>query len=1352
MFEDLISKNKFLKNPKIQSVNNIDIKGVVLSNNNENNLEIVLCSAITKPNTSNLRSIWKNRKGGTASPLLVICNYLESVSICGPLGDEPTVYEEINTNIAKKICEESICKTDDALALRSLKDLLSTLNQNNSGIKNEGLFANHILENLHINRSDWSVYSEKAKKIVGKKNNDLLSSLGYEYFENDNLTYFLKAEGKKRALGVLLKPDEIVDIQNKRFGNISPITYAFNVADNENLPFVIICSESSIRLYPTNINLGVGRKGRTETYIHCETNILSNNDLGKLIYIFSADAIKKNGLFYELIDESKRFANDLAQRLREGIYLNVIPLLAKGILENYSKKEKNVHILEEVYSLSMLLLFRLLFIAYAEDKDLLPYKTNDLYKKRSLKSICLEIKSIIENKDDKKISNNTFYYWDSIKHIFNAINSGNKSWGVPIYNGGLFSHDKNLSPLSSRLDSLKISDQYLFSSLSFLFLSENDGIIGPNDFRSLGVREFGTIYEGLLESELGFNSDEENKEFDNSKIYLRNKSGERKSTGTFYTKSFVVDYLLEESLNNVILEHLNKISKMNDEDAGDNFFDFKIADIAMGSGHFLVAAIDFIEIKFSNYLSSRKIPKINKDIEELRIAAKNNLKEFSTQIEIEDSQILRRIIARRCIYGVDENQLAVDLARLSIWIHTFVPGLPLSFLDHNLVCGNSLIGIGNLDEIRDKFIQDEEQINMPLLFSDPTDLLLKAINPLKKLSNLSDTTINDIKKAELASKEAKEAIKPINALCDIVTASRIKKDQIEVEIDRLNKDLDTLFGSKLYNKYLDIINLIQPFHFPIAFPEVFLREKKGFDLIVGNPPWEEAIVEEDSFWSIYFPGLHSMKVQEKKNEILKLKEQHADIEKIFLEKKEKNKLIRLALLSGSFAGMGTGDPDLYKGFCWRFISLTGNNGHISVVLPRTVFNSLGSTEFRKKLLDVSDEIKLLFLLNKNQWVFDDIHPQFTISLLNLRKNNNEKKKSELKITKIITNKEEFNNLSKKDFKKFNFNEIQDWNPILSIPVVQTTNSLDVFQKMSSFPNLSNKENSWNLKFYSELHATNDKKLINTSNNFNIKLHRELDATNDKKLINTKDNLNKNNKYWPVYKGNSFNLWEPDTGIYYGFAKADIMTNFLYKRRLNSYKNIKSPFNQFDEKEIKDKNTLPCLNYRIAFRNVSRRTDTRTFICSIIPKKTFLANHAPYIIFQNENYEDLLYLLGILSSIPFDWYSRIWIEINLNFFIVENLPVPRLDKESLIYKQIVETALDLVCQSDHFIDLGLKFKKKIKRLEDKKINELLSKIDALALHAYNLSLAEVDTIYKTFHPTWDYNERLNMVKKFYKEII
>lgn len=203
-------------------------------------------------------------------------------------------------------------------------------------------------------------------------------------------------------------------------------------------------------------------------------------------------------------------------------------------------------------------------------------------------------------------------------------------------------------------------------------------------------------------------------------VYLHNKSGERKATGSYFTKPFGVEHLLDQALEPALTQHLDRIQTL--VDAGDDaaaakaFFDFRCADIAMGSGHFLVAAVDRIEARLSAFLALHPIPTVTADLDALRTAALNALGELADGVEIEMTALLRRQVGRRCIYGVDRNVIAVELARLAIWIHTFVPGLPLSFLDHNLVTGNSLIGIASIDDALRVLAGDDD--DAPTLYRD----------------------------------------------------------------------------------------------------------------------------------------------------------------------------------------------------------------------------------------------------------------------------------------------------------------------------------------------------------------------------------------------------------------------------------------------------------------------------------------------------------------------------------------------------------------------------------------------------------------------------------------------------------
>jgi hypothetical protein len=205
---------------------------------------------------------------------------------------------------------------------------------------------------------------------------------------------------------------------------------------------------------------------------------------------------------------------------------------------------------------------------------------------------------------------------------------------------------------------------------------------------------------------------------------------------------------------------------MDDRKAGEAFFDFRIADIAMGSAHFLVAAVDRIERRLSSYLARRQLPDVVNELQRLKASACEALGLPPDVAEVEDTQLLRRQIARRCIYGVDIKPVAVQLARLSLWIHTFVPGLPLSFLDHSIVQGNSLVGIATFNEIADLL-----DLSSGGLFAGAAQTLIgSAEAAVRKLAKLSDANGAEIRRARDAFEEEKKAVAPTARMFDILTS------------------------------------------------------------------------------------------------------------------------------------------------------------------------------------------------------------------------------------------------------------------------------------------------------------------------------------------------------------------------------------------------------------------------------------------------------------------------------------------------------------------------------------------------------------------------------------------------------
>ncbi len=1226
-------------------------------------------------------------------------------------------------------------------ALRALRDSLGALEcEGLPGLRNEGFLATHELVSGVPTRRDWKEAGTKARGALGKTGHELLRSLGFAEEPLDKVTSILRCGEHKSAVAVLLRDDESPEAGTQRLpGGLSPVSYALARADEENLDWVVLLHGRKIRLYPVRMGGGVGRRGRTETFLECHTGLLPDDHAAYLWLLFSAAALTKGGSVASILEDSRDYSGNLAARLRERIYDEVIPRLAEGLAEARGLKNPSAHDLAETYQMAMRVLFRILFIAYGEDKDLLPYRFNGLYQKRSLKAKARELANISPGQFDDSES-----WWTEVRALFKAVDKGNREWGVPAYNGGLFSSDMKDSPLGAALAKVSLPNRVFGPALqNLLLVPTTEGVLGPVDFRSLGVREFGTIYEGLLESELsvaatdltvetrGKNKDAyrpckkgESPVVAKGKIYLHNSSGARKSTGSYYTKHFAVEHLLDQALEPALEDHFVRLDALDELEAAEAFFDFRVADIAMGSGHFLVAAIDRIEARFSRYLAKRHLPEVKRELDRLRDAAREALGSTADSYpEFEDTALLRRLIARRCIYGVDINGVAVQLARLAVWIHTFVPGLPLSLLDRNLVHGNSLVGVGRLTEIEEKY-QEE---GWGLLQMRAQDFVGNARGALARLGRLADADPAEVRAARKAWAEADAAIAPARALCDILAAARIEGTTMPLDPTQMMSGQIQLVDGKLHRHALSILAGMRPLHFPVAFPEVFLRERAGFDVILGNPPWEKAHVEEHEFWARYVPGLRGLSQRKREQLYAKLRIERPDLLEILRTEVMKTGAVREALLRGPFPGMGSGHPDLYKAFCWRFWFLvTKAGGRIGVVVPRSVLAAKGSEEFRRILFKEARAVKATLLLNNRSWFFDDVHPQYTVGLLAVERQSPRKSDS------TVTMDGPYNSMAAYDARpahggaSFAGEEVLSWNDSASLPLLPSSESIEVFTQLRKAPRLDlDQEGEWRVRPLAEVHATNDKPL------FDLKSKERPKG------------------FWPVYKGASFDLWQPDTGEYYAWADPKVVTPVLQDKRLRGHHSVNSVFRACRGAWCEDPQTLPCRFPRIAFRDVTRATDSRTVRCALVPPEVFLNHTAPYLVFPDVAADHEAYLLGVMSSLPLDWYARRFVETHLTFFVLNPFPIPRPVRDDPLRRRVIELAGRLACPDERFAGWAAEVGLPYGPLDADQKQDMIYELDAVVAHLYGLNQKQLRHIFETFHEGWDYHSRLEATLQHYR---
>ena len=1316
-------------------------------------LEVVIVDATARPKAPQVRNVWRTRHGGRAAPVLLVVLHGDKAALCGPSGDEPPLYENVGTGQAERICKQALSQVDRHAAIRYLRDALPSVHARLPGVRNEGFLATHELAVGARKLAAWPAAEKMSKPLLAKRSEDLLKSLGFHIEKCDQVTSILRTaeHGQRVAVAVLLKQSESPELQAERFGGLSPVTYALAVANRENLPYMLLQQGARLRLYPVKLGVGVGRRGPSDTYIELHTDLLQDQDSAYLWLLFSAAALADEGSLDQLLAESKRFAGELAEKLRNRIYDEVIPRLAQGLAVARGIKKPKVKDLRETYEMAMITLFRLLFIAYAEDKNLLPYEWNGLYRNRSLKQKATDLLDLyhqgVQFDDGHSL-------WDEVLALFHAVRDGHREWGIPKYNGGLFSDDPKISKAGELLEKVALPNTVMGHALHHLLLVGTPEGLGPVDFRSLGVREFGTVYEGLLESELAVAETDlttdtngfyrparegEEVQVTRSHVYLHNRSGARKASGTYFTKPFAVDHLLDNALEPALEDHCRRLDVMDEDAAATALFDFRIADIAMGSGHFLVAAVDRIERKLSTYLSRRNLPGVYRELHALRISAEKVLEglKLEDQIEIEDAQLLRRLIARRCIYGVDINEIAVQLSRLSIWIHTFVPGLPLSVLDHNLVPGNALVGIGTIQEIIDKAKEED----FPLLRLDAKNLVGEAVEPLNRLARIADTTLEDIERARKAIAEAKERIRPAEALFDIVTACRLRQERLPVDLSEWDQRKRKIVGSPEHKQAEKELEDLEPFHFPIAFPEVFLRKRSGFDVILGNPPWEEVTVEEHAFWARHEPGLRGLNQRQQERLKESLREARSDLVSLYEEEAEWANEMRNALVTGPYPGMGTGDPDLYKAFCWRFWQLAAaDGGRIGVVLPRSAWNAKGTSEFRQHIFKTARTTDIAVLVNNRQWVFHEVHPQYSIGLVAI-----DRTRADVPVVRLrgpFASLVRFEADIARPPAVFPASEVMNWTDTASLPLLPSEESLEVFGRLRSAPRLDKDDpQSWRTR-----------------------PHRELDATNDKHFMDVKSE-SKPRGFWPVFKGESFDLWDPDTGRYYAWADPKDVVEELQRKRLSGRTKSNSVYFEFQHDRLeswwRDTKTLPCYRARIAFRDITRATDSRTMRAALLPPRTFITNKGPYFLWVRGDECSEAYLLGVLSSLSLDWYARRFVETGMNFFVLNPFPIPRPAPDDPLAKRTIQIAGRLAAIDDRFAEWAEAVAVECGPLESTKKFDLICELDAVVALLYGLEEQHLKHIFETFHEPWksgatadhptlgNYDDRLKQTLKHYK---
>jgi hypothetical protein len=550
-----------------------------------------------------------------------------------------------------------------------------------------------------------------------------------------------------------------------------------------------------------------------------------------------------------------------------------------------------------------------LFVLYAEDRYLLPVNEQP-YKGYSLRyAVRLPVEEILDQ--GLRPSETASRFYASAKYLFRAIDEGDEALRLPPYNGRLF--EARRAPI---LERTSLPDGVFADIVNRLSRLDIGLFKRRINYRDLSVRQLGSIYERLLEYDAVLEDGE---------IKVRLQPFARKDSGSYYTPDELVRLIIEKTVGPLVDERwqafvvrieelrgqkrpkVERLDSLAEVDPAMAMLDLKVCDPAMGSGHFLVALVDYLADQILEALarcspavdwadkSAPYVSPLIRRLENLRTHIRDRATSKRWRIpeeQLDDRHLIRRIILKRVVYGVDMNPMAVELAKVSLWLHTFTVGAPLSFLDHHLRCGNSLFG----ERVRQVIRELSKQFT--LLINPLVKQAQNAEAGLRRIAEIADADLAEVKESKETFEEAEQETAALRALLDVRQGLRWLGVH-NFETPRLHPSMLALFDGSLGDpRNLLTSNLLrsqadeaqpsikitrprgrnrepQPItqdelrlnaaralarareradeqvflHWEVAFPDVWTNWESsephgGFDAIIGNPPWDRLKMQE----------------------------------------------------------------------------------------------------------------------------------------------------------------------------------------------------------------------------------------------------------------------------------------------------------------------------------------------------------------------------------------------------------------------------------------------------------------------------------------------------------------------------
>ena len=960
---------------------------------------------------------------------------------------------------------------------------------------------------------------------------------------------------------------------------------------------------------------------------------------------------------------------------------------------------------------ALILLYRLLFVLYAEDRNLLPDETG------AYANFCLtRVRLDVARQKELGIAypKGVATIWPRLNTIFKAIADGNDDLGIPPYNGGLF--DAGAAAILKRAE----LEDVTMAKIIFALSHEKDDAGGhPRyiNYRDLSVQQLGSVYERLLEYKLTAKG---------AGIEVGLSPFGRKSSGSYYTPDELVRLIIERTVGPLVVEveatfHAKaktgkaSLSDLAALDPAEAILRLKICDPAMGSGHFLVTLVDWLTDRVLEAMAAAElaaegyVSPVLARIEVIRERILTQAEEHKWPIvasHLDTKAVVRRMVLKRCVYGVDLNPMAVELAKVSLWLHSFTVGAPLSFLDHHLICGNSLFG----ERVRPVM---DWAFGGNLLINDMVQKARGAARGMEKVEELTDADVAEAKSSQSLYGDVQAVTRDLRAFMDLVQGlrwadgdrlraraiRRLQQGDFGNPLELLNGKIAPPELSSEQRKLLAaartglstgdraklrdgeerevlpaILDQVRAaiarerfLHWEVAFPGVWSdwesnEPKGGFDAVIGNPPWDQMMVYDVEWFAERKLEIALItRGADRQREIAKLLKANDPLALDFREALARmDGSVRVAREGGAYPLLSAGRMNLYSLFVERALALVKPTGIVGLLTPSGIASDKSASEFFKSISTTGRLGCLLDFENRGVF-FEDVHNSFKFCVLVIA--GNSRKFSEtlcaffLQSVETLTDPERAFTLAPSDFAKVNPN----------------TGTAPIFR--------TRKDAQITTQAYDRLPVLTDRSGATPESIFPIRSSQMLNMTTDSNLFVTKVELA--SAAYPVGAGR----WRRGAEEFVPLYEGKMVQGFDHRAASITVNpaNLNRPAQPeaATDAQHADPAWLPDPQYMISatafewpqgvntvlsFKDITASTNVRTMIAALLPFCG--AGHTLPLILPDlpekkaarakvltEYHEALPLLVANLNAIPFDYIARQKVQsTHLNWYIVEQLPV------------------------------------------------------------------------------------------------